>query len=397
MKPNVIKIGICGLGERIGRVVKFLASADQRFKFVSYVDERPLGLEYLEKHNISVGYKHGNLAEMLALEKLDVLMVGSPNDMHFEHIEAGLQAGLTVFTEKPVVTTEAETFRLLELINQYGSDRILVGLVLRYSPLYQKLLALRNLGNIGSISSIEASEHLGPAHGAFFMKDWRRHENRSGGYLLEKCCHDLDLYQHIVGSLPQRVSSFGGRKTFIPKNETLAHEEVYQSWQGGWGSSDASAFNSDADIVDHQSVLIEYIDGVVMNFHTNLHVPHKSRHFAIFGINGMAEGDFERNYLQLHSAKTGEKTFELHFEHKDDDDGHYGAEENMARDFSNHFFEGKPLPVSVLDALIAGLTAIKADESRRTGKTIDLVDTWAKFFGTLSDIDQARYKHYFGT
>ena len=35
--------------------------------------------------------------------------------------------------------------------------------------------------------------------------------------------------------------------------------------------------------------------------------------------------------------------------------------------------------VSVLDALEAGLTAIKIDESRRTGQVVELTDTWARF------------------
>ena len=42
---------------------------------------------------------------MLDSEKLDLLMVGSPNHMHLDHIRIGLERGLKVFTEKPVVTT----------------------------------------------------------------------------------------------------------------------------------------------------------------------------------------------------------------------------------------------------------------------------------------------------
>ena len=44
--------------------------------------------------------------ELIANEKLDLLMVGSPNHMHLDHIRIGLEAGLKVFTEKPMVTTD---------------------------------------------------------------------------------------------------------------------------------------------------------------------------------------------------------------------------------------------------------------------------------------------------
>src|SRR5690606_38362564 len=121
------------------------------------------------------------------------LMVGSTNDLHLSHIRAGLEAGVRVFSEKPLVTTEEQTFALLELLRQYGQDSLMVGLVLRYSPLYRDFRRLQDQGVLGNIVSLEGSENLGLAHGAFLMRDWRRHEKTSGGYLLEKCCHDFDL------------------------------------------------------------------------------------------------------------------------------------------------------------------------------------------------------------
>ena len=70
----------------------------------------------------------------------------------------------------------------------------MVGLVLRYAPMYRDLRAAQAEGRLGQIVSIEAAEHIEPYHGAFFMRDWRRYESYSGSFMLEKCCHDLDLY-----------------------------------------------------------------------------------------------------------------------------------------------------------------------------------------------------------
>ncbi len=50
----------------------------------------------------------------------------------------------------------------------------MIGLVLRYAPLYRDLVAARDEGALGQIASIEACEHIAPYHGAFFMRDWRR-------------------------------------------------------------------------------------------------------------------------------------------------------------------------------------------------------------------------------
>jgi hypothetical protein len=46
------------------------------------------------------------------------------------------------------------------------------------------------------------------------------------------------------------------------------------------------------------------------------------------------------------------------------------------------------LPVGVLDALEAGLTAIKIDEARRLRKVIDMSDTWSRFDAALNGTGQ---------
>jgi hypothetical protein len=58
---------------------------------------------------------------------------------------------------------------------------------------------------------------------------------------------------------------------------------------------------------------------------------------------------------------------------------HYGADEQMIDDIFGHLKDGRPLPVSILDGLEAGLTAIKLDEARAQKRVIELTDTWARF------------------
>ena len=106
---------------------------------------------------------------------------------------------MKIFSEKPVVTSVAETMAIARLIANHGSDAVMVGLVLRYAPLYVDLRRAMAEGLVGEVVFIEVSEHIAPYHGAFFMRDWRRYEKYSGGFLLEKCCHDLDLYNGVMG------------------------------------------------------------------------------------------------------------------------------------------------------------------------------------------------------
>ena len=382
-----MRVGIVGLGYRLGYLARiFSATLGDRFTVVAHVDPEPFGLTYTKEHDIDVGAAYDTLEAMLAGENLDLLMVGSPNHMHLGHIRTGLEAGVKVFTEKPVVTSEAETMALASLIHQYRSDNVMVGLVLRYAPLYVDLRKAQADGLLGDVVSIEASEHIAPYHGAFFMRDWRRYERYSGSFMLEKCCHDLDLYNGVMGCRPAKVASFGGRKTFIPKNAPEAQGindmEVYFRKPGGWMASD-KVFDTDADIIDFQTAIVEYANGSSLCFHTNLNVPDEYRRFAVMGAKGMAEGDFVRNFFRVHDARTSQKLIDTVYSGTELS-VHYGADEQMARDIANHLVDGTPLPVSVVDALEAGLLAMSMDQARKTKSVVDMAPIWARFDAALA-------------
>jgi len=372
-----MKIGLCGLGKRLANVIRVFDQLIPELELVAYADPSPIGLDYLLERDINPGKAYNDLETMLNNETLDLLMIGSPNHMHLEQIHLGLNKGLKIFTEKPVVISDSQTFELLRLLKEYGTDQVMVGLVLRYSPLYRDLQNTVASGRLGDIISIEASEHLSPSHGAFFQKDWRRLQEFAGPFMLEKCCHDLDLYQGVVNQRPMRVASFGGRKMFVPEHASLESEKIYRHWEPGWSGVD-STFTSDADIVDHQTAIVEYEGGANLCFHTNLNVPDEFRRFCVIGTKGMAEGDFIRGFYRVHDAVTSEQIERKTYEHSDADQ-HYGAEDIMARDFRAHFVDKAPLPVSVLDALEAGVTALKIEEARKTKQVIHLKPFWDQF------------------
>ncbi len=380
-----MEVAVAGLGYRMANVLLSFRKTLPDLTIVGLVDPTPAGLSQIEQAGLYVSKRFETVDEMMRGCAPDLLMVGSPNAFHLEHIEAGLRAGAKVFTEKPVVINEEQTMAIASLLLEYGADRVLVGLVLRYSDLYRDLRHAQSAGQLGTIVSIEASEHIAPYHGAFFMRDWRRHQQLAGPYILEKCCHDLDIYASVVGVRPSAVASFGGRKSFVPENAprvmSNAERDQYFRKPSGWNSTD-KIFDSDADIIDYQTALIEYENGATMAFHANLNVPNQFRRFCVVGSKGTAEGDFVRNNFNVHSAASGELLIEKRY--AGDETDHYGADDQMAADITRNLLHGEPLPVGVLDALEAGLTAIKIDEARRLRKVIDMSDTWSRFDAALN-------------
>lgn len=378
-----MKYGVIGLGHRLAHLVREFSAADPGAEFVAVADPDPTRMPTLAEAGIEP-LRYDSAEEMMANHSFDVLMVGTPNNLHLDHLRLALESATPhIFTEKPVVSTLPDTIELARLIARHdGRRRLMVGLVLRYSPLYKSVREAQAAGQLGEIMSIEAAEHLAPYHGSFFMRDWRRETETSGGFMLEKCCHDLDLYQGVVGARPTRIASFGGRKKYIPSRRPAKEPAYLAEMSPRWNGIN-DAFSGAGDIIDYQVALVEYANGATMSFHTNLNVPDEYRSFSIIGVDGMAEGDFVRNYLRVTASDTSERLLDMQ-PGTGTTRGHYGADEAMARDITDHLNGRLPaLPLDVVDALEAGITALAMDRARTTGEMIDLAPIWDEFDAAL--------------
>lgn len=363
-----MRIATAGIGLCAGHVLSILKETMPEIEFVGFFDPQPIHLEMIGTDVPRFDCVEGMLTET----RPDLFFVGSPNRFHLEQIRIGLEAGVPhIFTELPAVVSMAETMVLAELLQRHGTSRLMVD-----------LRAALDEGVLGPITSLEANERIGPYHGAFFVRDWRRQVEHSGGFMLEKCCHDLDLYNKIAASRPKRVASFGGRRSFVPEYAPASNSEndIFHVKKSVWESTD-DPFLSDGDIIDFQTAILFYESGASLAFHTNLNVPDEHRWFCVMGAHGMAEGDFMRGYLRVtrrdgtrfadHDYTRGERASLGH---------HYGADHMMVADIVR-FLRGETesLPVSIVDALEAGVAALALDQARESGQVVGLTDTWREF------------------
>jgi predicted dehydrogenase len=365
-----MRIVTAGIGLRAGHVLSIMKEEMPEIEFVGYYDPQPTHLEMIGTETP----RFDSVEQMLDSAAPDLFFVGSPNRFHLEQIELGLRAKIRMFAEKPVVISLEQTYRLAELLHTYGTEQVMVGMVLRYS---QHMIDLRTAladGTLGQITSLEASEHIAPYHGGFFMRDWRRKAEHSGGFMLEKCCHDLDLYNMITNSRPQRIASFGGRRSFLPEFAPTSNSEmaIFHTKKSVWDSTD-DPFGSDGDI-DYQTSILEYESGAALAFHTNLNVPDEHRRFCIIGSHGMAEGDFVRGYLNV-TQRDGTRvaTHDYTAGELVNKSSHYGADHMMVAEIAGYLRgQSASLPVTIVDALSAGIAALAVDEARQTRKIVDL-------------------------
>jgi predicted dehydrogenase len=377
------RIGVIGLGQRIAHVLAAMAEVGWRLELAAYVDPAPVGAPILAAAGIPMGQPFESPQALLAAGPYDLIMLGAPNHLHFEHLNLALDAGLPVFAEKPIVRTQSESLALAHRLAAGGTAPLFIGLVMRSMPIVREVIARVDSGELGEIVSIDATEHLPPEHGGYLARNWRRRAEWGGSYLLDKVCHDFDIFGRIAGARPAKVASFGGRRIFTAERAETAPraydngEAAYALADPGWmGANDA--FQSDMDVTDHQTAMVEYANGVRLSFHANSHVGLTERRWYVAGTEGTLIADLVRNRLMVRKALDRRKPERIDYGDRTED-AHNGADQAMARDLLASLSEGAPFPVTPFDSLEAGLTVMAIDEAMASGEVLDCRPMWARY------------------
>jgi len=139
---------------------------------------------------------------MLSAEKLDALLVVSPNDTHHAIMLDILETDLPILCEKPLCTTSSGCKELVVKAKDRNAP-VWVTMEYRYMPPVARLLDEVEAGTAGDPVMMAIKEHRFP----FLQKvgDWNRFNARTGGTLVEKCCHFWDLMRLTLKSNPVRV------------------------------------------------------------------------------------------------------------------------------------------------------------------------------------------------
>ncbi|MBS0361137.1 MAG: Gfo/Idh/MocA family oxidoreductase [Proteobacteria bacterium] len=385
------RIGVIGLGQRIAHVLAAMVEVGWRLEVAGQADPAPVGAPILAQAGIPMGRDFESPEALLAAGPYDLVMVGSPNHLHFAHINAALDAGWPVFAEKPIVRTEEESLALAARLakgpeTQGGGPPLFIGLVMRSMPIVREVIRRLDAGELGELVSVDATEHLPAEHGGYLARNWRRRQAWGGSYLLDKVCHDFDIFGRLAGARPAKIASFGGRRIFTAERAETAPrtwdtgEAAYMFDPGWMGANDA--FQSDMDVTDHQSALIEYENHVRLSFHANSHVGLPERRWYLAGTEGALIADLVRNRLMVRRALSRAKPERIDFGERTED-AHNGADQAMARDLLATLETGAAFPVTPFDSLEAGLTVMAIDRAMETGEMLDCRPMWARYDAAL--------------
>jgi predicted dehydrogenase len=337
---------------------------------------------FLAAHGDDRTVVYEDYRDLLADEAVEWVLVTSPNALHREHIVSAFDAGKRVFAEKPLATSIDDCVAINAAHAAAGGPLFATGFVLRYAPLYRKVKELLDAGSIGRIVSVEANENISASHGGHIMTCWRRFTRYSGSHVLEKCCHDMDLLNWLVGSLPTRVASFGGRDIFIPDNAELMDEfappagekSIYMGWHDPRTHDADNPFTSDKDVVDHQAAAMLYRNGVTGTFQTVMSCAIEERRMYFSGTEGSLIADLFECDIRLKRLGYGEPTRRYRLPGV----MHGGGDERIAASLVESMATGAAPACSGREGLTSAVVSLGIEQSRLEGRMIDLEETWSR-------------------
>jgi polar amino acid transport system substrate-binding protein len=131
-------------------------------------------------------------------QQINTVFIATPHNTHAEYVLRSLQAGKSVFVEKPLALHPEELEAIEQHMQQHGG-RLMIGFNRRFSPVAQALKAA--FGRPAQPLVINYRVNAG-----FIPKEhWIQDPATGGGRIVGEACHFIDLMQYFTGALPVKV------------------------------------------------------------------------------------------------------------------------------------------------------------------------------------------------
>jgi predicted dehydrogenase len=393
-----LEVILVGAGSR-GRDVfgRYALRKPERMRVVAVAEPDPFRRErFAREHGLPPERTFTDWKDLLgARPRARAAIIATGDDLHTEPALAAIGAGYHCLLEKPMAPALSECRAIVEAAE--ARRRILqVGHVLRYTDFYGKVHRIvAEERRLGEVQTITMAEHVAHWHFTHSYVRGRWSSTRSAAPLiLAKCCHDLDLMCWIAGRPPLRVASFGELVHYrresapagaperctdgCPAEPTCPHfaPRFYGRDLELWPWTDVSptpsvearlealrtgpygrcVYRADNDVVDRQTLLVEFEGSVQATFTVDGFSSRPERTIRVQGTRAELRGVFDQGWLEVLRYGRLEperiETFASPF-------GHGGGDEGLL----DHFTE-----VASRDALDEVLASGRAAlESHRVG------------------------------
>ena len=197
-----IRVGLIGaglIGQLHSRMIRYVADrTEQSVRVVSVAD-----LSHAAAEHLAARWQGARAIEsadeIIADPSIDAVWICTPTAMHRQICIAAARAGKHIFCEKPLAMTAAEASEMAAAIKASGVVSQ-VGLVLRFSPVYNVVKAMFEDGDVGKLLSVTMRDDQDFPTRGVHAGAWRNDPSlTAGGTLIEHSVHDFDLLTWMFG------------------------------------------------------------------------------------------------------------------------------------------------------------------------------------------------------
>jgi predicted dehydrogenase len=300
---------------------------------------------------------------------VDAVVIATPNDTHAAVLKDALATDLAVFVEKPLATTVEDLKSILSW-DEKRSAMTWMGLEYRFMPPVAEAIARAQEGDAGKIHQVSIREHREP----FYPKvdNWNRFADRTGGTLVEKCCHYFNLMDIVIGEQPIRVFASGGQSVnhldekYDGKQANMLDNAyvVLEYANGARGMLDLCMFGEGS--FDKEILTIVGDEGKIESFLPS-QVVRASRRESIGKLSGWARGASRARGSEQKIVHNYDVKYMGH---------HYGASYIEHTKFRDAILNSTPAEVSLRDGVMSVVTGLAAHKSINEGRVVEIKELW---------------------
>lgn len=127
--------------------------------------------------------------------KTDVVIIATPNGLHYEHAMRCLKAGKNILIESPIGLNPEESKEIL-VEADLRNLRVFTSLQLRFSPVVQYIKKLIDNKALGKVFMINVQCYWNRNKNYYKLSDWRGSEEMDGGVLYSQFFHFIDVINY---------------------------------------------------------------------------------------------------------------------------------------------------------------------------------------------------------
>ncbi len=215
---NTVKVGIIG-SQFISTIHAESLQRCAAAETIAVASPTPGNAEKLAQ-SFGIAHHFTDYRELLAINDIDMVVIGIPNDLHCEVVTAAAAAGKHIVIEKPLCLNMNEADRMIEAAKT-ANVKLMYAEELCFAPKYVRLKQLLDSGALGDPTLIKQSEkHDGP-HAPHFWD-----VNRSGGGVaMDMGCHAVEFFRWMLGR-PAIKSVYAQMNTFVHQDKTFGDDNA---------------------------------------------------------------------------------------------------------------------------------------------------------------------------